>query len=72
MSSQEDPKAEGATEFETESEAKSPGLLNEYWDFLTHNKKWWLIPILLVLLLVGLLVVFGASSPVAPFIYSLF
>ena len=39
--------------------------------FLRHNKKWWLTPIVVVLILVGVLAVLGGSG-VAPFIYSLF
>jgi hypothetical protein len=47
------------------------GLLGEFWDFLRHNKKYWLLPILVVLLLVGLLV-FLSGTAAAPFIYTLF
>jgi hypothetical protein len=47
------------------------GLLREYVDFLMHNKKWWLIPIIVALLFVGLLVIFGGGAA-APFIYTLF
>jgi hypothetical protein len=43
----------------------------ELLDFLLHNKKWWLLPILLVLGFFGLLVIF-AGSAAAPFIYTLF
>jgi hypothetical protein len=57
--------------FEQEAEQKSRGLLVEYKDFLLHNKKWWLIPIVVALLLVGILVVLG-STAAAPFIYTLF
>jgi len=39
--------------------------------FMIHNKKWWLTPIILVLVAVGVLAVLGGSG-VAPFIYSLF
>ena len=46
-------------------------LLREFWDFLRHNKKWWLTPIILVLLLIGLLAVLGGTTA-APFIYTLF
>ncbi|MFO0869364.1 MAG: DUF5989 family protein [Pirellulales bacterium] len=49
----------------------APGLLADFWDFLRHNKKWWLTPILLALLLVAALV-FLSASPLAPFIYPLF
>ena len=47
-------------------------LLGEFWDFLKHEKKYWLAPIALVLIVLGLLLVFAQSSAVAPFIYSLF
>jgi hypothetical protein len=47
------------------------GLGREVWDFVRHNKKWWLLPILAVILLVGLLVILG-STGAAPFIYALF
>ena len=47
------------------------GLFSEYWYFLKCNKKWWLTPIILTLLLVGLLIVLGGSAA-APFIYTLF
>jgi hypothetical protein len=46
--------------------------LKDLWLFLRERKKFWLTPIVLVLLLLGLLIVFGGSSAVAPFIYSLF
>ncbi len=60
-----------AEEFRREGEAKRTGLLREFLSFLAHNKKWWLLPILIVLLLVGLLVVLGGTG-LAPFIYTLF
>ena len=47
------------------------GLLSEFWSFLKQNKKWWLIPMLLVILLFAGLAIFS-SSPAAPFIYTLF
>jgi hypothetical protein len=46
-------------------------LVSEFIDFVKHNRKFWLIPILCVLGLLGLLVVLGGSSA-APFIYTLF
>lgn len=46
--------------------------LKELWLFLKERKKFWLAPVILVLLLLGILLVFGASSAVAPFIYTLF
>lgn len=57
--------------FEQLAKERRPSLVAEFWDFLKHNKKWWLLPIVLVLLLLGLIVLL-AGSPVAPFIYTVF
>jgi len=46
--------------------------LSELWGFLRVRKKFWLLPIILVLLLFGVLVVLTSGSAVAPFIYTLF
>ena len=58
-------------DFEQAGEGKQDSLIKEFIDFVFENKKWWLIPILLVLGLVGLLAVLG-STGAAPFIYTLF
>ena len=47
-------------------------LLREFWEFLKVRKKWWLLPIIFVLLLVGVLLVFAQGSALAPFIYTIF
>lgn len=47
-------------------------VLREFWAFLRIRKKFWLAPIVFVLVLLGLLVVSVSGSPLAPFIYSLF
>ena len=47
-------------------------VLREFYTFLMQEKKYWLAPIVLVLLLFGLLLVFAQSSVIAPFIYTLF
>ena len=52
--------------------AKNKSLLGELWAFLKVRKAWWLTPIILLLILVGLLIIFGQSSAVSPFIYALF
>ena len=49
--------------------SETPSLLGEFWEFLRHNKKWWLLPILIVLLLFGLLI-FLSGTGAAPFIYT--
>ena len=51
---------------------KNKTLLGEIWDFLKVRKAWWLAPIIIMLILVGILIVFGQSSAVSPFIYALF
>ncbi|MFH1923812.1 MAG: DUF5989 family protein [Planctomycetota bacterium] len=58
-------------EFERHAQGRAPGLVVEFVEFLLHNKKWWLIPILLVLAALFVLVVLGGSGA-APFIYTLF
>ena len=47
-------------------------LVKEFFLFIKHEKKWWMVPLITVLLLVGGLVLFAGSSPLAPFIYPLF
>jgi len=46
--------------------------LADFWSFLRERKKFWLAPILVILLLLGALIVLGQGSAVAPFIYTLF
>ncbi len=48
------------------------GLIRELWGFVMVNKKFWLLPLFVILVLLGALVVFTESSAVAPFIYALF
>jgi hypothetical protein len=56
-----------------EEEAMSKSrVLGEFWQFLKQEKKYWLVPIVVVFILFGLLIVFSQSSAVAPFIYTLF
>jgi len=55
----------------SQAEQQPFGLIREFWDFLKHNKKWWLTPIILVLLLFGALLILGGTAA-APFIYTLF
>ncbi len=45
---------------------------SELWEFMRQNRKYWLAPILIVLLLVGFLLVAAKGSAIAPFIYALF
>jgi hypothetical protein len=52
-------------------ESGQQGLFGELWHFLRHNKKWWLLPMLVILVLFGLLILLSGSAA-APFIYTLF
>jgi hypothetical protein len=47
-------------------------VVRELWAFLRIRKKWWLAPVLIVLLLVGALLMFAQTSALAPFIYTIF
>jgi competence protein ComGC len=44
----------------------------QLWEMMKHNKKYWLLPVIIVLVLIGALFVVAQSSALAPFIYSLF
>ena len=47
-------------------------IIAEYFSFLGSHKKWWLIPIVVILLILGLLIVLTQGSALAPFIYTIF
>ncbi len=72
-SAQPNPRDDSRRAAQLEQHASQPesNILREFLDFLVHNKKWWLIPILLVLLLFGTLLVLSGTGA-APFIYTLF
>jgi hypothetical protein len=55
-----------------EEQMKNPSIVAEFWEFLKVRKRYWLLPIVLVLFLFGALIVFTESSAIAPFIYTLF
>ena len=46
--------------------------IRDLWLFMRERKKFWLAPMIIILLLIGFLIVFGSGSAVAPFIYTLF
>ncbi len=62
--------SDAAEQFARQAKQPSPGLLNEYWYFLRHSKKWYIIPTIILLLLLGLLVGLSASG-LMPFIYAI-
>jgi membrane glycosyltransferase len=64
-------KAPESSEFEELSREQTPSLLREIWTFIREEKLWWMSPIIIALLLVGILVAL-TSTGAAPFIYTLF
>lgn len=60
-----------AAEFASQAQARETSLVGECFAFLRDTRKWWLAPIIALLLFVGVLVVLGGSAA-APFIYTLF
>ncbi len=62
---------EAARDFRKAAVGRSGNLFGEVWCFLRDNRKWWLLPIIAVLILVGGLIVLS-STALAPFIYTLF
>jgi hypothetical protein len=47
-------------------------LLGEFWTFMRMQKKWWLAPLIFILVLMGVLIILTEGSALAPFIYALF
>ena len=61
----------GKTRFEEAAPATQASAWRELWQFAMENKKWWLLPIVVVLGLIGFVAAFGTTGA-APFIYTLF
>jgi len=59
------------SDFAASARESRTGVVQDFWHFLRQNKKWWLLPIVVCLLVVGVLIVLGSTS-LAPFIYTLF
>jgi hypothetical protein len=47
------------------------GLVADFWDFIVHEKVWWMTPIVIVLVAMVAFILFAEASPVLPFIYAL-
>jgi hypothetical protein len=71
MSSPSDPRTPPPDDFAREAQSAERSFLGELFAFLRENRKWWLLPAIIVLLLVGVLGVLGGTA-LAPFIYTLF
>ena len=65
------PHSQAAQRFADQATQDSPGLVREFLAFLRYNTKWWLLPIVAVLLLLSVLLMLGGTA-FAPFIYTLF
>ena len=55
-----------------DNQESKASILYEFWEFLKLRKKWWLGPIVFILLLMSLLIIMTEGSAVAPFVYTLF
>ncbi len=66
-----EPSPSPPSEIEKLAAQPDPGIIAEFWEFLRQEGKWWLIPILIVLLLLGVLA-FLSTTGLAPFIYPVF
>lgn len=72
MSEQQKPATDKpAEDFAKAASEQKSGLMGELWSLVRQSGKWWLIPIIVVLLIIGLIVFLG-STAAAPFIYQLF
>jgi len=65
------PEQNQTARFEQIARKHRGSLAAEFWHFLRHNKKWWLLPIIITLLVLGLVVLL-AGTALGPFIYPLF
>jgi len=66
-----EPEVETRDTFAQQAAQVSPSFAAEFWDYLKQNKKWWLTPIVIVLVLMGIALIL-AGTGAAPFIYTLF
>jgi hypothetical protein len=71
MNSDPPKNSESSDDFRRLAEKPSAGIVRELWDFLVENRAWWLTPIVVVLLLISVIVILGATGA-APLIYTLF
>ncbi len=60
-----------AEDFARQAEAAPSGLIREFYDLLRYNRKWWLLPIIMFLLLLSVMISLGGTA-LAPLIYTLF
>ncbi len=53
-------------------EPSSPNLMREFWDFLKYSKRWWLLPIVVIMVLLSAFILLTESSAIFPMIYAIF
>ncbi len=51
---------------------ESTSIIKEFWEFLKHSKRWWLLPIVVILVLLSVFIVLTESSAIFPMIYAIF
>jgi len=71
MSDQNNAPAGQTDEFARQAGEEDPGFVAELWGFIRDNKKWWVTPIIVALMAIGVLLVLSTTA-VGPFIYALF
>lgn len=69
MNQPDDPQTDET--FRSRAQSAQPGLLSELAEFMVHNKRWWLVPMIVVLLVLGLMIVV-TNTAIVPGIYMLF
>jgi hypothetical protein len=71
MSAEHKPSPDSSAAFQQEAGAARTGIVAEFWDFLKHSKKWWLLPVIVMMVALGALVAL-TSTGAGAFIYALF
>jgi hypothetical protein len=56
----------------TENQHRPPSIIKELWLYLKLRKKYWLFPVIIVMVVLGGLIILAPASPASPFIYTLF
>jgi len=55
-----------------QEETENYSLIKEFWEFLKHSKRWWLLPIVIIMALLSVFIILTSGSPIFPMIYALF
>lgn len=66
-----EPESARQSQFEREASSGGQGLVGDFWGYLMHTRKWWITPIVIMLLLLAGLIILGGTGA-APFVYTLF